>query len=152
MTDPFLAAARTVFDDTLTGIRAAIEGASPAQLNAKPGGNDTNSITVLAVHAMRSTRAWLSFVRSFPAPPRVRDEEFVATTPDAASLLALVAVLERDCVALLEPEATIDWAEVRPISSGEMVTTAWALMHAIEHLREHMGQIALTRQILDHSA
>jgi uncharacterized damage-inducible protein DinB len=151
MSDPFLTAAGTIFSDTLAEMRVAIEGASPKQLNTKPGGEETNSITVLAVHAMRSTRAWLSFVRSVPAPARVRDEEFVATTPDAGALLALVAGLDRDCTALLDPGATIDWSSERAISSGEIVTTAWALMHAIEHLREHMGQIALTRQVLDHA-
>ena len=100
---------------------------------------------------MHSTRSWLSFVYSAPPPARNRDDEFVATTPDAASLLAFLDDMHRDCAALLDDTATVDWAAVRSIRTGEPTPVAWALLHAIEHLREHMGQITLTRQILDRS-
>jgi hypothetical protein len=29
------------------------------------------------------------------------------------------------------------------------VSAAWALLHALEHLREHEGQLFLTRQLWD---
>ena len=38
------------------------------------------------------------------------------------------------------------------MSSGEfeVVSGAWALIHALEHLREHMGHAQLTRQLWEH--
>jgi uncharacterized protein DUF664 len=33
--------------------------------------------------------------------------------------------------------------------TGEQVTAGWALLHAIEHLREHVGHAQLTRQLWD---
>ena len=36
----------------------------------------------------------------------------------------------------------------RPNPDDDMkVPAAWALLHAIEHLREHVGQMQLTRQL-----
>ncbi len=149
MPDVFTTSAKSILGDTIKDMRAVIDGASPKILNQRPGGDDTNSIAVLTVHAMHSTRSWLSFVYSAPPPARNRDDEFVATTTDAASLLAFLDDMHRDCAALLDDTATVDWASVRPIRTGEKVAAAWGLIHAIDHLREHMGQITLTRQILD---
>ena len=37
---------------------------------------------------------------------------------------------------------------VRTDGAGEPVTWAWALLHALGHLREHVGHAQLTRQLL----
>lgn len=35
----------------------------------------------------------------------------------------------------------------RMSGGAEQVSAAWALLHALEHLREHVGQMQLTRQL-----
>jgi uncharacterized damage-inducible protein DinB len=155
MPDDFTRAANDILRDTLGGMRSAIEGASPEILNRKPGGNDTNSIAVLAIHALHSTRSWLSTAVGAPLPARNRDDEFIATTPEAGALLSFVGAMQTDCQRLLENAGATDWAAMRRThtrpdpDADDHVTAAWALLHAMEHLREHTGQMLLTRQLVD---
>lgn len=155
MAEVFASVARNIFDEVAEAMRLAIVGASAEVLNTKPSGPDTNSITVLAAHSMHSTRSWLSVATGAPLPARNRDDEFVATMPDDAALLALFDAMVADCQKLFEGSDVIDWsapakthARPQPYEEGE-VPAAWALLHALEHLGEHTGQIQLTRQLLD---
>ncbi len=155
MSDPFLAAAREILDLVLEEFREAISRATPEMLNERPGGEGTNSITVLSLHAMHSTRSWLAAAVGAPRPARNRADEFVATMPDDATLLSFMESMQADCQRLLDEARDIDWSAMRETHvrpGGDMptqVTAAWALMHAIEHLREHVGHVGLTRQLLD---
>jgi len=152
--DPFLEAARQVLDEALAWLRSSLEGVDAATLDRRPGGDDTNSMAVLAVHAVHSTRSWLSVATGAPLPERDRDAEFrrAGSSPDA--LLAEVDTVAADCRRLLAEARDVDWGarrrthpRPRPDASEE-VTGAWALLHALEHLKEHAGQLALTRQLL----
>jgi uncharacterized damage-inducible protein DinB len=150
--------ARENLGTALSDMRPAIEGASPEALNWKPAGDGSNSIAVLAVHVMNSTRMWLSVATGAPLPDRNRDSEFVATANDAASLLAFVDWFAQDCRALLDTSSQVDWSAMRQThprprpGASEEVTGAFALVHAVGHLREHVGQIMLTRQLWDAQA
>ncbi len=153
--DPIIASAREILKTALADMRPAVEGASPEALNWHPAGVASNSIAVLAVHQMNSTRMWLSVATGAPLPRRDRDSEFVSTAADASALLAIVDALGRDCEALLDNAGQVDWSAMRethprprPGVSDE-VTAAFALIHACSHLLEHVGQIALTRQLWD---
>ena len=154
MSDPIVASAREIFATVLADMRPAVEGASPEALNWRPAA-DTNSIAVLVIHVMNSTRMWLSVATGAPLPERDRDSEFVATTADAPALLAIVDAFGRDCETLLANAGEIDWSAMRethprprPGVSDE-VTAAFALIHACSHLLEHVGQMTLTRQLWD---
>jgi hypothetical protein len=48
---------------------------------------------------------------------------------------------------LQEAEAFDGTAARRQHPEDEEVSSAWALIHAVEHLREHLGQAWLTRQL-----
>jgi uncharacterized damage-inducible protein DinB len=153
MVDAILDAAREDLETALSDMRPAIHGASPAALNWRPAGEGTNSIAVLAVHVMNSTRMWLSVATGAPLPDRDRDAEFVATSASAEALLAFVDRYAADCFALLEQAKDIDWGAMRQThprprpGASEEVTSAFALVHAVGHLREHVGQMSLTRQL-----
>jgi uncharacterized damage-inducible protein DinB len=155
MPDIFTATARTILDEAVVDMSSVIQGASSEAVNWKPGGDDTNSIAVLAVHSMHSTRSWFSVAVGAPLPGRDRDSEFQATMPDAPSLLTFLTAMQDDCRRLLEQGAVEDWSVVRetharPIPDPDAATgvpAAWALLHALEHLREHTGQMLLTRQL-----
>ena len=155
MSDPLIAAAREIVITALSDIRACVEGASPGALNWRPASGETNSIAVLAAHALGSTRSWISIAVGAPLPLRNRTAEFEATTEGADALAELVDEIGRDCLRLLNAAGALDWAapratHVRPTSDlASEVPAAWALMHALEHMREHVGQMQLTRQLAD---
>jgi uncharacterized damage-inducible protein DinB len=151
MTDPLLDAARELTDESIAGIREAIQGASADALNWRPG-DDTNTIAVLTVHALHSTRWWLSVATDAPAPERDRPSEFEARASSAEELVALVDSMAEDCRSLLVAR-TFDPGASRTSRTTygppETVTAAWALLHAVEHLREHVAHLQLTRQLWD---
>ena len=153
--DPLIAAARENLATALGDLRPAIDGATADALNWRPAGDDTNSIAVLAVHVMNSTRMWVSVATGATLPDRDRASEFVATTPSAAELQTMVDRLGADCAALLDKAGEVDWSALRQThprprpGASEEVTGAFALVHAFGHLREHVGQMLLTRQLWD---
>jgi uncharacterized damage-inducible protein DinB len=154
VTDPMVAAARNMLDSCVAGMRPAIEGASADALNWRPAGEETNSIGILAVHAMTSSRTWLNVAVGAPEPERDRDAEFRTQVQDPAELLATFDRLAGECRAALATEAEVDWAAPRtpnrrPGSAPETITAGWTLLHALEHLREHVAHLQLTRQLWD---
>ena len=72
---------------------------------------------------------------------------------DPGELLETVNQLAADCRALLATQDPFEPGTMREshfrASSGraEVVSSAWALLHAVEHVREHMGHAQLTRQL-----
>jgi len=147
MPDPTIEAAREIFDESVDHLREAIDGLSPDLLAWQPAGEDSNSITVLAVHGMHSSRWWLSIARGSPLPERDRPSEFVAESASDTELLSFVDTMAAECRARLDPAETFDPAVIRPTPEAEPVSAAWALLHALEHLREHVAQAQLTRQL-----
>jgi hypothetical protein len=152
--DPLVVAGADILDTALRDMREAIAGAPAERLNDRPAGGDTNSIAVLTVHALHSTRWWLSVSLGVRRVERHRPSEFLATTVGAAQLLATFDEVAADCRALLETEAPFDAAAVRDPSGydenepkEEPVTAGWALLHALTHLQEHTAQLQLTRQL-----
>ncbi len=149
VSDPTLEAARSIVDESLDAMRAAITGASADALNGRPAGDDSNPIAVLVVHALSSTRWWLSVALGQPVPERDRPAEFLTTVASADELLGSFDPIAADCRALLSTDVAFDPGAIREDPrDGDKVTAAWALIHAVEHLREHVGHAELTRQLL----
>ncbi len=147
MTDPMIVAASDLLDGSLNAMREVIADADAASLDWRPGA-DTNSIAVLATHSMHSTRSWLSVAVGAPWPPRDRPSEFLATADGVDELLSFFDSMAADCRALLNTTDAFDPGAVRAThSEGETATAAWALLHALEHLREHVAHTQLTRQL-----
>ncbi len=151
--DPILTSARAVLRAARDDMRAAIDRLPTDALNWRPTPDDTNSIAVLAIHSLSSTHLWLSIAVDGPRPDRDRPTEFEFTASDSAALLASVDDSFATCLALVDKSRTVDWSSLRaaPPSPGDAETrqvfAAWALLHALEHLREHVGQMSLTRQL-----
>jgi hypothetical protein len=144
-----IAAARDLFEPPFEGLRGAIEGLSADGLGWRPPADRSNPITVLAVHAMHSCRWWLSLARGADPPHRDRPSEFVAEVGSAEELLAQVDELASDCRALLAEDEPFDPAAMHDVPDDDPVSSAWALVHAIEHLSEHSAVAQLTRQMWD---
>src|SRR3990172_9357335 len=149
-TDPLLTSARDAPRRNRDDTPPPIEGLPPDALNWRPAGDDTNSIAVLATHSLTSTRWWLSVAVDEPLPDRDRDSEFEALARYPTELLVFAERLFADCLALVDESRTVDWSALRrqwDQDTGTQLSAAWALLHAVEHLREHVGQMALTRQL-----
>jgi len=150
MPDPILTSARDLLRRNRDDMRAAIDGLPPDALNWRPAGDDTSSIAAIANHSLLSTRQWLSVAVGEPLPDRDRPSEFRYAARDAGELLAFVDGLFEDCLSLVDKSREVDWGSLRrhwdPGRDIE-IFAAWALLHAVEHLREHVGQISLTRQL-----
>ncbi|MGZ4149892.1 MAG: DinB family protein, partial [Actinomycetota bacterium] len=131
---------------------------SSEALNRPPAAADTNSIAVLVTHALASANAWLAVATGAPQPDRDRDAEFRAVAQSEAELLAFVDDYAARCRALLhgagpfEPGAPRTTFRRTTGDEPETVSSAWALLHALEHLREHVGQASLTRQLWEQRA
>jgi hypothetical protein len=154
MTDPLVSAARNMFDRCVADMRPCIEGATAEALDWRPAGEETSSIAILAVHAMTSSRTWLSVAVGAPEPERDRDAEFRTTAEDPALLLGTFESLAGECRSALATDEPIDWSAVRtpsrrPGSAPDTITAGWTLLHALEHLREHVAHLQLTRQLWD---
>jgi len=151
--DPTIEAARDILADSLVELRTAVDGCTAGELNARPGGDETNALAVLVTHAMHSTRSWLSLATGAPLPERDRPSEFRVVIDDAATFMAWLDAIGEECRSLLDGDVSFDpgavgeapWSTSR---ADEPITAAWALLHALEHLREHVGHAQLTRQLL----
>lgn len=149
MPDPTIVAARDLFEEAFGGMREVIEGSSPEALAWRPPANDANPITVLAVHSMHSTRWWLTIARGAPLPDRDRPSEFVAHPGSDTELLAFFDRMVGECRERLDPAEAFDAGAERAVPDDDPVSAAWALLHALEHLREHVAQAQLTHQLWD---
>jgi hypothetical protein len=144
-------AARGFVHNSLDAMRRAIAGSPPELLNWRPAGADTNTIAVLAVHAATSTRWWLSVAITGEAPERDRPAEFRTTVSSAEELLSIIDPLAADGRGLLDSQDPLDLGATRadPREAKTTTTAAWALIHAVEHLQEHVAHAELTRQMWD---
>jgi hypothetical protein len=149
MPDPTIQAARDLFEEELADLRDAIDGLDADALAWRPPAEDSNPITVLATHGLHSTRWWVTIARGADLPDRDRPSEFVAEVGSAEELTAFVDAMADDCRKRLDPDEPFDPGVVRTVPDDDPVTAMWALLHALEHLREHASQAQLTRQLWD---
>jgi hypothetical protein len=153
MDDPTVVAADGMIRESVAGLRQAIMGLPVEGLNWRPGNDDTNPIAVLVVHALQSTRSWLAVAVGAPLPERDRNAEFLTVAESGEALMGFVDRLDVDLRALLESVVTYDPAAQRvshtrsSTGEAEVVSGAWALLHAVEHLSEHVAHAQLTRQL-----
>jgi len=152
MTDTLLTSARFVVQQDLADLLAAVDGLPGEALDWKPAGADTNSIAVLVTHVLHSTRSWLSVAVGAPLPDRDRDSEFTVKSDDAKALAYFMHDFSRQIMALLDGAGEVDWSatrqtHARPGNAPQQVPASWAVLHAIEHLREHVAHVGLTRQL-----
>ena len=154
--DPVTAAAHSMLTTNNADLRATVLGLDAEALNRTPA-PDTSSIAVLVAHAVSSTRV---LVDAALTGRMNRDQYMTVDRPaafatrdvDAARLLALLDDLDAT-IARLAAEAPADGyagnVAFERAHEGAPRTRAWSLIHAVEHLREHVGHAQLTRQLIE---
>jgi hypothetical protein len=149
MPDPILEAARRAVVQGADTLRRAAGDLPAEALNWRPAGPDTNTIAVLATHAMHATRVLASMAAGLPAPARDRPAEFAAVADGPEPLLALINSLAGECDTILAACEGIDWstprARRRDDGSTVEMSAAETLLFAVTHLRGHADEAALTR-------
>jgi uncharacterized damage-inducible protein DinB len=132
-------------------ILRAVDGLTASALDWAPG-PDMNSISVLVVHLTGAERFWIGDVAAQEPSDRVRDEEFKVKGLDSDALKKRLDDTLAYARTTLEKFTLQDLDTPRrsPQTDREF-TMAWALLHALEHATEHLGQIQLTRQLWEQS-
>ena len=125
----------------------AMDGLDARGLNWKPTRRDTNSAFVLATHLVGSERHWIHRTVGGRAMTRDRDAEFRARGKDTQELRETFAALARESEAILAPLSAADLDAPRETPNYGKVSARWVVVHMIEHYAEHVGHVALTRQV-----
>ena len=133
-----LALFQQLLNQTLQSWNELLEPLSEEALDARPIA-DGNSLRVLAAHTAGATRFLvIDIAQGTPNLQRDRPAEFHPTiaTHSKAVLLEQLAALARDAVNL-DPNR-LEAEQAAP--NGRLLKVRWALWHALEHARQHLGQ------------
>ncbi len=132
----------------------ALDGLSAKQLNWRPPAPDTNSVYVIATHTLGNIRGWVLGICCSQPIDRDRAAEFQASGTDAGVLVACARALAQEIEAalrVLPPESLDEPREARQDLWGAGTTHPFtgreALLHALEHIANHLGHIDVTRDL-----
>jgi uncharacterized damage-inducible protein DinB len=131
-------------------ILEALEGLPSAALDWSPG-QDMNSISVMVVHLTGAERYWIGDVAAQDPSNRDRDAEFQVHDLEVDFVKKRLADNLDYARTVLSAFALEDLQATRRARGEEVVTVAWALLHALDHTTLHLGQIQLTRQLWEQS-
>src|SRR2546423_5708878 len=137
---------RGLFHALHDGFRTQVTGLDHGTLNWRPLPK-ANSIAVLVTHSLGSEREMLRSVRR-AASERDRDSEFKVEA-EAADLLAMLDQVDREVDEMLDTLTADDLIENRPRGQNEPRPGLYWLITVYGHVREHLAQIELTKQIYD---
>jgi hypothetical protein len=127
-------------------LRQQVRGNDPGTLNWSPLPK-ANSIAVLVTHILGSELEMIRSVRRKPAP-RDRDSEFKVES-DAERLLALIDEVDRESGELIAGLSASDLTDLRPRGDRPPRPGIEWLISNYGHVREHLAQIELTKQLYD---
>jgi uncharacterized damage-inducible protein DinB len=128
-------------------IETSIAGLPDDALDWVPG-RDMNSMAVLLAHTLGAERYWIGDVAGGEPSGRVREAEFETTGISTAEFIRRSRDVLAHSQSVLGRMSAEDLGELRvALSSGKQVTSAWAILHALEHTALHAGHLEITRQL-----
>lgn len=128
-------------------LRNAIAGMTSADLD-RTLGPDTNSIAVLVAHVTGSELGWLHRAAG-QTYARDREAEFRTRGMSAADLERMIDVAAKAAPELIRAAVAGGLETVRGKHDGRDVPAIFSILHAINHLAEHVGHVELTRQVIE---
>jgi uncharacterized damage-inducible protein DinB len=141
---------KTIIADHHQDMRETVAGLDAEALNWRPG-PDTNSLAVLVVHTLGAQHSCLTTALGDPIE-RDRDAEFRAVADSPAELIAEIDRIDGLVPGLLDQLTAEDLESDRTRPNdrlGRSKPGIWWVLHAVEHNREHIGQMFLTRQMYE---
>lgn len=149
--DAGVAAVQEHLDDVWESLLAAVREIDDDLLQWCPG-PEFNSTAILLRHLAGSERWWIGEQIGGVPAHRNRDAEFVHDNPPRAAVLRAVeearALTRRvlNGVTAADLQAPVP-VKTKRLSSPDQPTKYWALLHYLEHLGYHRGQILLLRNL-----
>jgi uncharacterized damage-inducible protein DinB len=123
------------------------DGLTDDQLNWKPSGKDTNSIGILMSHIMGVEIFQVAERVGGQSVNRDRAAEF-ATPATRAALVQRRAEVEKVVRETFDKLTTADLGRAIKTPNGETPVVKF-LINSVSHVSDHMGQVILTRKLLD---
>lgn len=145
-------------DDGVKGILSYLEETWESLLRVVEGADDRlihwipspgfNSVAVLLRHLAGSERWWIGEAIGGIPSGRIRDAEFIPDRPERQEVLRSVEASRELSRRVLAKVSMVDLqaetaATVTVGSPPRRPTKLWALLHYLEHLGYHRGQILL---------
>lgn len=128
-------------------LNRVLEGLPPAGMDWTPPGPEMNSLAVLAAHVAGSERYWVGEIAGGDPAQRDRPAEFRTEKVDGAALRVRLDASLSHSRATLASLTMADLETRRPAMDRDEVTVAWALLHSLEHVATHLGQMQMTRRM-----
>ena len=145
MTEATVAGVRAQFNTVVTDLRQALDGLEGEALNWRPVGDESSSIYMLVSHMMGMAGGMCAIARG-EEPQRDRAAEFAATGTNADDLRTLIDDTQAKVEQALETVTEEMLSATREFVGNES-TGAGMLLVMTRHLGEHLGHVALTRQL-----
>ncbi len=152
--DGITQATRTMLDESCEALRITVNGLGPETLAREPA-PEANSLATLVRHATSSTRFLLGCAATGSGDfaryrAGVRSAAFAGDEAMADELIGLIDALEEEGRRLIARMPTDALGETVALvgQTDNPPTRAYVFLHALEHLREHVGHAQLTRQVL----
>ena len=148
--DVILAYVLAKFDAIVTIVRDMDDGTANATLPVA----GSNSPYALLTHCLGAMRRWSSTVNLGGTVPRDRDAEFTATGPvstlveraarERQAFIDDVAATDLDALPVAPPADRVD----APARSYQVTDCRAVLLHVVEELAQHLGNLEITRDVL----
>lgn len=142
--------------NVLTALRGKIlktlEETKPAAWNWTPLKQETNSLYVLATHAVGAEHGWIYETLGGGEHTRNRPAEFQAANSDLGELYARYAQVAQETESVLRTRSSHDLARTQVREGYGEISERWIILHVIEHYSEHLGQMYLTKQLWQENA
>lgn len=149
---PLLQPAAHAFVMAREDVETAVEGLTPDQLWARPGG--AASVGFHVGHLAGSTDRLLTYARGEALSDRQlsvlkAERELDQTRPSLESLLGTWRLAAEDALRQIANTAESSLLEPRVVGRGKLPSTVLGLIvHAGEHAQRHAGQIITTAKIV----
>jgi uncharacterized damage-inducible protein DinB len=131
-------------------IEKALDGLTPAALDWTPQPG-MNSIGVMVFHLTGAERFLIGEVIAGDNSNRDREAEFKVQGMEMNELVKRLDDNRAYISGILARLTLADLETRRMFRNQREVTVSWVLGHALKHTATHMGQIQLTRELLDKS-
>jgi uncharacterized damage-inducible protein DinB len=148
--DPLVAPYLHVLEDLRAQLLEAVAPLDDAQLNRGVAGLRNTAGMVLR-HVAGSERYWVGEVAGGRPAHRDREAEFGPDPVRKTQILAeieRVAATTREVLERLTAADLVHEVEVRRVRGPSRETKAGALLHAIQHLAYHLGQVRYLAKLL----
>lgn len=138
------------FNDRFKAAFEAIEkslGTLPSEALDWVPGPEMNSAAVLITHTVGSTRFWVGDIGLQDRSDRVRQTEFETKETTKEELQAKLDSLKSYIEEGLTTMSIEQLAEMRAPFDDFSCSAGWALLHALEHMNEHVGHLGMLVQL-----